>query len=95
MGKYCTYFFTNVIWLLGHKIRATKQFLNPNDCIFYKREGHTKWLGPTKFLFHSGQVLFVQHGDIFVLGSPNRLIYFNNNTGNDQSFSNENISALC
>ena len=27
---------------LQNKIRAGKQFFNPNDCVFYKHEGHNK-----------------------------------------------------
>ena len=39
---------------LQHKIRAAKLFFNPNDCVFYKHEGHSKWLGPVKITFQGG-----------------------------------------
>ena len=39
---------------LQHKIRAAKLFFNPNDCVFYKHEGHNKWLGPVKITFQGG-----------------------------------------
>ena len=41
---------------LQHKIRAA--IFNPNDCVFYKHEGHNKWLGPAKVIFQDGQVVF-------------------------------------
>ena len=39
---------------LRHKIRAAKQFCSPKDCVFYKREGHKKWLGTAKVIFQDG-----------------------------------------
>ena len=60
---------------LRHKIRAAKQFFNPSDRVFYKREGQNKWLGPAKVIFQDGQVVFIRHGGIFVRVSPNRLIH--------------------
>ena len=80
------------IW---QKITAAKQFFNPNDCVFYMRAGHNKWLGPSKIIFQDGQVAFVQHGGIFARVSPNRLIHvdgqFNKNSDNNQHYCNENI----
>ena len=82
---------------LRHKIRAGKQFFNPNDCVFYKREGHNKWLGPAKVIFQDGQVVFVRHGGIFVQVSPNRLIHvdeqFIKNPENDQNNYHETAST--
>ena len=79
------------------KIRAAKQFCNPNDHVFYKREGHNKWLGPAKVIFQDGQVVFVRHEGIFVWVSPNRLIHvdqqFIKNPENDQNNYHDNVST--
>ena len=79
------------------KIRAAKQFCNPNDHVFYKREGHNKWLGPAKVIFQDGQVVFARHGGIFVRVSPNRLIHvdeqFIKNPENDQNNYHDNVST--
>lgn len=56
------------------KIRASEQIFDRGDRVYYKREGHERWLGPGKVIFQDGRVVFVRHGNIFVRVSPNRLI---------------------
>jgi hypothetical protein len=56
------------------KVRASEQVFENGDRVFYKREGHEKWLGPGKVVFQDGRVIFIRHGGIFVRVSPNRLV---------------------
>ena len=59
---------------LRSKVRASEQVFEPGDHVFYKRDGHDRWLGPGKVIFQDGKVVFVRHGGIFVRVSPNRLL---------------------
>ena len=42
--------------------------------MFFKREGHDRWLGPGKVICQDGKLIFVRHGGSIVRVSPNRLI---------------------
>ena len=59
---------------LRSKVRASEQVFTFGDLVYYKREGHDRWLGPGKVMFQDGRVVFVRHGGAFVRVSPNRLI---------------------
>ena len=59
---------------LRSKVRASEQRFVNGDRVYYKREGHDKWLGPGKVVFQDGKVVFVRHGSVFVRVSPNRLV---------------------
>ncbi|XP_053390667.1 uncharacterized protein LOC128553511 [Mercenaria mercenaria] len=63
---------------LRNKVRASEQVFEHGDCVFYKREGRERWLGPGKVVFQDGKVVFVRHGAVFVRVSPNRLQKVNN-----------------
>ena len=59
---------------LRSKVRVAEQVFNPGDFVFYKREGHDRWLGPGKVICQDGKLIFVRHGGVIVRVSPNRLI---------------------
>lgn len=59
---------------LRHKVRVSEQVFKKGDQVYYKREGHERWLGPGKVLCQDGKLIFVRHGGTFVRVSPNRLI---------------------
>ena len=59
---------------LRSKMRASECVYAHGDKVYYKREGHNKWLGPGKVVFQDGKVIFVRHGGSFVRVSPNRLM---------------------
>ena len=59
---------------LRSKVRASEQVFEPGDHVFYKRDGHDRWLGLGKVIFQDGKVVFVRHGSIFVRVSLNRLL---------------------
>ena len=59
---------------LRNKVRAVEQVFNPGEHVFYKREGHDRWLGPGKVICQDGKLIFVRHGGVIVRVSPNRLI---------------------
>ena len=69
---------------LRSKIRASQVHFEHGDRVYYKRENHTKWLGPGKVVFQDGKVVFIRHGGVFVRVSPNRIIRAN------EQFSNNN-----
>ena len=58
---------------LRSNVRAAEVIYHHGDNVYYKREGHDKWLGPGKVIFQDGKVIFVRHGGTFVRVSPNRL----------------------
>jgi transposase InsO family protein len=59
---------------LRHQVRAVEEKFEPNDTVYYKREGHNKWLGPGKVIFQDGRLVFVRHGGVYVRVSTNRVI---------------------
>ena len=59
---------------LRHKIRAAEEKYDNGDTVYYKREGHERWLDPAKVMFQDGKVIFLRHGSAFVRVSPTRLI---------------------
>lgn len=62
---------------LRTKIRSSEETFEHGDNVYYKREGHDRWLGPARVIFQDGKVIFVRHGSVFVRVSPNRLIKTN------------------
>ena len=59
---------------LRSKVRVSEQVYKYGDRVYYKRDGHEKWLGPGKVIFQDGKVVFVRHGAVFVRVSTNRLM---------------------
>ncbi len=59
---------------LRHKVRASEQIFEVGDAVYYKRQGHDRWLGPGRVLCQDRKVVFVRHGGTFIRASPNRLI---------------------
>ena len=59
---------------LRNKMRTPEQIFQPEDLVFYKREGKEQWLGPGKVMFQNGKAAFIRHGSGFVRISPNRLL---------------------
>ena len=59
---------------LRNKMRTPEQIFQPEDLVFYKREGKEQWLGPGKVMFQNGKAVFIRHGSGFVRISPNRLL---------------------
>ena len=59
---------------LRAKVRAAEKVYQQGDRVYYKCEGHNRWLGPGKVVFQDGKIVFVRHGGTFVRVSPNRLI---------------------
>lgn len=59
---------------LRGKVRSSEQVFNHGDAVYYKREGHERWLGPARVVFQDSKVVFVRHGGVFVRVSPNRLM---------------------
>ena len=59
---------------LRHRIRASEQTFHHGDKVFYKRDGHEKWLGPAKVLMQDGKIVFVRHGSAIVRVSLNRIM---------------------
>ena len=55
-------------------MRTPEQIFQPEDLVFYKREGKEQWLGPGKVMFQNGKAVFIRHGSGFVRISPNRLL---------------------
>ena len=59
--------------ILRCKVRTAEEHYTPGELVYYKREGHEKWLGPAKVVFQDGKVIFVLHGSAVIRGSANRL----------------------
>ena len=74
---------------LRGKVRASEQTFSHGDRVYYKREGHERWLGPGKVVFQDGRVVFVRHGGTFVRVSPNRLV----KAGLEFAVSDEGVSS--
>ena len=39
---------------LRSKVQAAEKHYTPGELVYYKREGHEKWLGPAKVMFQDG-----------------------------------------
>ena len=59
---------------LRNKMRTPEQIFQPEDLVFYKREGKEQWLGPGKVIFQNEKAIFIRHGLGFVRVSPNRFL---------------------
>ena len=59
---------------LRHKIRASGEFFQQGDHVYYKRNDDNKWKGPGTVIGQDGKVVFVRHGSIYVRVPPCRLI---------------------
>jgi hypothetical protein len=51
---------------LIRKSGGSEQVSQKGEAVFYKREGHDRWLGPKKVVFQDGRIVFVRHGGTFV-----------------------------
>ncbi len=80
---------------LRSKVIASEQIYSYGDSVYYKREGHERWLGPGKVFFQYGHVMFIRHGSVFVQVLPNRLIKagqeFNTDKGDPVDEKNEHV----
>ena len=56
-------------------IRASEQVFQSGDCVYYKREGNIKWLGPAKVIDQDGKIVYVIHGSHLVRVSTSRLMH--------------------
>ena len=59
---------------LRHRIRSAAFRLEPNDSVYYKRNGCEKWKGPGKVLGGDKNVVFIRHGSNYVKVHPCRVI---------------------
>ena len=59
---------------LRHKIRASGEYYQEGDRVYYKRDDDNKWKGPGTVIGQDGKVVFVRHGSIYVRVHPCRLI---------------------
>lgn len=55
------------------RVRASEEVLHHGDMVYYKREKHTRWLGPAKVLYQDGKVVFIRHGGAMIRASPTRI----------------------
>jgi transposase InsO family protein len=58
---------------LRHRVRASEQYYNNGDEIYYKKDNMNRWLGPAKVLHQDGKVIFARHGGQLIRLSPNRV----------------------
>ena len=59
---------------LRHKIRVSNETYEKGTEVFYKKDGHSQWLGPAKVLAQDGKLVFVRHGNQLLRIAPNRLV---------------------
>ena len=59
---------------LRHKIRASGEYYQHGDRVYYKRDDDHRWKGPGIVIGQDGKVVFVRHGSIYVRVPPCRLI---------------------
>jgi hypothetical protein len=76
---------------LRGKVRASEQRFTNGELVYYKRQGHERWLGPAKVVFQDGKVVFVRHGGTFVRVSPNHLLKAGVGASGDVNGDNETV----
>ena len=78
---------------LRHKIRASGEYYEYGDKVYYKRDDDHKWKGPGSVIGQDGKVVFVRNGSIYVRVHPCRHIRCGSKFSTEEKVDNNQNTA--